>query len=540
MTFLDITFTGWMTLILTVSVAVLSGIMFIAGKERLHHIWGLFCAAMVVWTGAFYLVTLSHDPSVAKLWWKIAYIGIILIPFTFLHFTFEFIGFKKSRKRTIILLYSLALIFILAVFFSNLIINDVRFLFGEIYYITVGILHPYFMTIYSSLVVYAFYLLYKQYKESKEDKVAKKRILLFSVSAAIAFIGGTMDFLPTYGINSSPLFNLLVVAGSIMVSYTIFKHNLFNMKVILTEALVFVLWILIAIELFTAETTAQIVLSFFIFISVVVLGVLLMRSVSDEVKRREETEKLLEELKIANDKLKQLDKEKSDFISIASHQLRTPLTAIKGYTSMMMEGDYGKVTVKAKEVIQKVFDSSQRLVYLVNDLLDISRMEQGRLKYTFEDVKFAKLVKEVFDELSVNANKKKLKFTYHANEHAKETIINADYAKLRQAITNIIDNSIKYTDKGFVKVTVEKSEEGGTIVLSVKDSGIGMSQVTIRDLFEKFNRAEEAVKSHTEGTGLGLFVAKEIVKANGGIVWAESPGIGKGSEFLMRFPVKKA
>jgi len=248
----------------------------------------------------------------------------------------------------------------------------------------------------------------------------------------------------------------------------------------------------------------------------------------------------LKELKVANKKLKEVDKQKTDFISIASHQLRTPLTAIKGYTSMILEGTFGKMSLDIKGVVDKVFQSSQRLIYIVNDMLDVSRIEEGRLRYEYEDVKVANLIKEVFEELSINTKTKNLDFTFSVEPEDAEILVNADYGKLRQSLTNVIDNAIKYTESGFVKLSLGKTEDGKNIVFEVKDSGIGMAKDQLSSVFEKFERSKDAIKTHTEGSGLGLYVAKEMIKTMGGVVWAASEGLKKGSQFYIKFPIKSA
>ena len=256
---------------------------------------------------------------------------------------------------------------------------------------------------------------------------------------------------------------------------------------------------------------------------------------------RQEVERAVADLKIANEqlstvniKLQDLDKQKSEFISIASHQLRTPLTIIKGYISMILEGNFGKLTKKEIEALDKVFVSNERLINLVEDLLNVSRIEGKRMQYEFKEEEFSTMVESVVDELQPNADQKKLELSYSAKNKIPKLVF--DPEKLRQVVFNLVDNAIKYTNQGFVKVSVE--EKNGEVELQVTDSGIGITKEGIGKLFEKFSRIKEAATRNTEGTGLGLFVAKKIAEAHKGDVWVTSPGPGKGSTFHLKLLVE--
>lgn len=251
---------------------------------------------------------------------------------------------------------------------------------------------------------------------------------------------------------------------------------------------------------------------------------------------QKEVERQTTELKQANEDLKRLDKAKSDFISIASHQLRTPLSAIKGFTSMILEGSYGRITEKIKDKTEKIYESTERLIRLVNDLLDLSHMEGGKMEYNFDQVDFDAMVKSVVEELRPNAARRNLNFDCQLSD--EEFWVWADEQKLRQVVMNLVDNAIKYTQQGSVEVALER--QGSDIIMSVKDTGMGMSQGDIDNLFQKFARGGNAARLHTEGAGIGLYVAKNLIEAQNGRVWAESQGEGKGSIFFVRLPERRA
>ncbi|MDZ4342261.1 MAG: GAF domain-containing sensor histidine kinase, partial [Candidatus Binatia bacterium] len=254
-------------------------------------------------------------------------------------------------------------------------------------------------------------------------------------------------------------------------------------------------------------------------------------------KLKTEVKRATHELEIANQQLKDLDKAKSEFLSIASHQLYTPLTALRGYISMMMEGDFGKLSTKQEPIMDILNKSAMRLIELIKNLLDISRIESGRLQLNLESIDLSEMAKEMVQNLMPNAMTKKLKLEYHEPSHELPHVI-ADRERIRQVTLNFIDNSIKYTDQGSIDVSVK--QEGDELVFEVTDTGKGIAADEITKLFTKFTRVGDASKYHTEGTGLGLYVARQIIREHHGDVEVKSPGKDRGSTFIMRVPIEGA
>ena len=248
---------------------------------------------------------------------------------------------------------------------------------------------------------------------------------------------------------------------------------------------------------------------------------------------RKEVERQTKELREANIRLKQLDKAKSEFISIASHQLRTPLTAIKGLVSMALEGFWGPLNEEQKKHLKEVYNSGERLLKLIEDLLDVSRIESGKMEFEFQPVNLYNLTKEVAEELKPQAKKKGL-YLEVVPPKKKLPSVKADPLKIRQVIQNLIDNGIKYTLRGGVRIRFKK--EKNKVIFSIADTGMGIPKDTIPLLFEKFHRGKEAIRKHTEGTGLGLYLCARLIEAHNGKIWVESEGEGKGSTFYFSLP----
>jgi signal transduction histidine kinase len=232
-------------------------------------------------------------------------------------------------------------------------------------------------------------------------------------------------------------------------------------------------------------------------------------------------------LRHVNERLRSLDETKDDFISMASHQLRTPLTSVKGYLSMVLEGDAGKVTPQEQEMLQQAFFSAQRMVYLIADLLNVSRLKTG--KFVIEPIKvnLATVVGQEIEQLKETAKSRHLTLIYEQPKDFPEALL--DETKTRQVIMNFVDNAIYYTPAGG-QITVKLIDSAATIELRVEDNGIGVPKSEQHHLFTKFYRAGNARKARPDGTGLGLFMAKKVIVAQGGSVIFESEE-GKGSTF---------
>ena len=237
-------------------------------------------------------------------------------------------------------------------------------------------------------------------------------------------------------------------------------------------------------------------------------------------------------LKKANSRLKALDKLKDDFVSLASHELRTPLTAIKGYAWLMMNKKQ-PTSEKRKVYMDRIYTSTERLIHLVNNMLDVSRIEKGRMEFKSEKMDIAKLAWEVKEEISARAKQKGIEIKISAD---KGFFVRGDMEKLREVLLNLVGNALKFTPQGG-EVRIEFTQEKGYVKTSISDTGVGIKKGDIPKLFSKFGRLNNSFSSMSEvpGTGLGLFICKKIVGQLKGKIWVES-GFGKGSKFIFLLP----
>lgn len=250
------------------------------------------------------------------------------------------------------------------------------------------------------------------------------------------------------------------------------------------------------------------------------------------VTLRQEIKKATSELEQKNEQLRELDKAKDEFISMASHQLRTPLTAIKGYLSMLLEGDAGEIKVSQYDFVNEAFQGANRMVGLINDLLNVSRMETGRFFLEPTEVDLDIVVQEEIKQLQNHAKEKKLYLKYQ--KKGKVPKVWADETKIRQVVMNFMDNALYYTTDGGVTITLES--DGKNVVYKVSDTGIGVPKEQQKNLFTKFYRADNARHVRPDGTGLGIYLAKKVMDDHGGSLIFHSVE-GKGSTFGFKFPI---
>ncbi|MEX0881559.1 MAG: ATP-binding protein, partial [Candidatus Saccharimonadales bacterium] len=249
---------------------------------------------------------------------------------------------------------------------------------------------------------------------------------------------------------------------------------------------------------------------------------------------QQKIEEATRELRRVNARLREIDKTKDEFISMASHQLRTPLTAVKGYLSMVLEGDVGPVKKAEKEMIKRAFDGAQRMVYLIGDMLNVSRLQTGKFVIENQPTNLAELVAGEVSQLQEAVENKQLKLTYH--KPAKFPTLSLDETKIRQVVMNFLDNALYYTPSGG-SITADLSASDEAITFTVTDTGLGVPASVQHHLFSKFYRADNARKMRPDGTGLGLFMAKKVIAAQGGAIIFKSTE-GKGSTFGFSFPLK--
>ena len=236
-------------------------------------------------------------------------------------------------------------------------------------------------------------------------------------------------------------------------------------------------------------------------------------------------------------KVNTISKKKSEFISAVSHELRTPLTSIKGYAAILIAGKIGELPSAVKERLIKINSHSDNLVGLINDLLDIARIESGRQEMKFAVYKIKNIVDNVADLLAPQINAKGIKLQFRLPEQIAGIYIDASHAE--RVLINLLSNAIKFTPpQGTITVAVAPSLDGGYAVFSVSDTGIGIPASDVQKLFSEFFRVDNEINQNVKGTGLGLVLAKNIVQAHRGKMWVQSQ-VGVGTTFYFTLPASQ-
>jgi len=231
---------------------------------------------------------------------------------------------------------------------------------------------------------------------------------------------------------------------------------------------------------------------------------------------------------------KMIENMKTEFVSISAHQLRTPLSAIKWTLRMLLDGDLGSINEKQKEFLEKTYKSNERMITLINDLLNVTRIEEGRYVFKVFLFDIEEICQSIVDSFQEKVKQKNIKFIFEKPEE-KLPKIKLDNEKISLAIQNLVENAVRYTpSKG--KVTVSLKRANMSIELCVRDTGIGIPEDQLHRVFSKFFRGVNVVSIDTEGTGLGLYIAKNIIEAHKGRIWFESKE-GKGSTFCFKLPI---
>jgi signal transduction histidine kinase len=243
-----------------------------------------------------------------------------------------------------------------------------------------------------------------------------------------------------------------------------------------------------------------------------------------------------EELERVSRKLAKIDVMKSEFTNIAAHELETPLVPIKGFLSLMQKSPkkYG-LKKKGREYIDICLRNVERLDNLIRDILDISKLEAGEMKFEFKNISLSPLLKNAVAESSSTAKNKTIKIKLHLQKKLPQ--IYADSQRIGQVLSNLIRNAIKFMDKGAIDIKAHVVD--GNLEINVEDEGMGIKKQDLPRLFTKFFQTQEAATRKTKGTGLGLAICKNIITAHGGRIWAESSGLGKGSRFIFTLPIQR-
>ena len=243
---------------------------------------------------------------------------------------------------------------------------------------------------------------------------------------------------------------------------------------------------------------------------------------------------ILEDISELNEKLKELDKLKDEFLNMTSHELKNPLTPVISYLDMLTKGSLGELSPKQKEALDIILRNTERLKRLIFDILDIAKLESKRMKFDMQKVDIVKIIKNSINDMQPFAEEKKIKIMGKIGRLPTSI---GDENRLQQVLTNLLNNAIKFShERG--KISVRAQKNGNKIIIGVKDNGVGIGKKDLPNMFKKFYQAPTNIQRKS-GTGLGLAICKGIIEAHRGKIWVGSK-LGKGAKFSFTLPIKQA
>ncbi|MFH1047329.1 MAG: ATP-binding protein [Patescibacteria group bacterium] len=496
-----------------------------------------FILSLIGWIVSLYFFYSIHDSGHVLLLGRLNYVMAILIAYTAFLFVYLFPEKRRTiSTRTHYILAGITILFSLITMFTGLI--DYNEIVRGVGRVTVyGSLFPVYIVYFCGLILYSFYSLFA--KLIFFTGKSRALVIIFLVGWGLGMVIGisTNLLIPyfTGHYDAQNLGPLATVFFVIAMSYAVAKHEMMDLKVMTAEFFVTLMLLFFVINSIISVTLVQQTINAVIFVFGLFVGIALIDSVKKEVERRKELQTLSEELAIANVKLEERDLMRGEFISMASHQLRTPVSVMKGYISLMLDGDFGRIPKKIVDKLQLMFEMNERLVLLVNNMLNASRIEKNRIDFGFGEVKIDEIGKSVVQEMTFKAQQKKLHLRLNKYKGDMPVIV-SDSEKIREIMVNLIDNAIKYTGEGFVELGFDVDRTNEHILVYVKDSGYGMTEDDAKHVFEKFYRADRPDVPKEHGTGLGLYIVTRFLGGMGGSIWISETAPGKGTTIMFTVP----
>ena len=533
--------------------------VYIKNKKNISGItYALLSLAFAVWCYSWFAMLLvSKNESLALFFARLLNFGAVFIPSFYFHWVLSILGIEKENKRNIIACYFIT-IFFAALSWSHYFIQGVHSVLFFPYWPSAGSIYIFYLIFgYLTFPVYGVHLLFKNLRNLDKNDISRKNQIRYVILGTfMGFGGGALNFFLMYKINPFGLFFqagifivlLAFVPFAVPLAYATMKYHLMNIKLVFTEIIAGLVSVTLLIDfvfsIFTSANPPIILLKLFIFIIFSYFGILLIRSVIEEVKQREKIEKLAEKLERALEAEKKANDMLELFMTGLQHDIKGYLTPIISTASSLMDGSgayskFSKGGVLLNESgINMIKIYEKRAIGArdqANDFMTIAEFRQGKSVVSLDSmVELNDMVEELVSSYKPEAGLGGIDLELEKPD--ERFIVSADQVKLKSALRNVIGNAIKYTLKGKVAIKITKKEEN-KVLIEIKDTGIGIPADKIATLFSSpFERTAEARKT-AGGSGFGLYFASLIIGLHNGQIWAESEGEGKGSTFHIELPI---
>lgn len=508
--------------------ALLSGVtVFIHNRHRLENVaWLLSNLTSAIWSFGYFATITATTHAFAYYSDWVLHSAAVFIPVCYLLSVLSITGEYVRHKVHLLVTAIIGAVF-LAMVPTELFIRDVMPKAHFNFVPDAGPAYIYFTIFFFAVVSYTLYFVFKKLKH-ETDKVQRAKLKYIIIFTIFGFAGGGSVFFLTFNIPILPYPLILFSIYPAVSGYAIFRYQLFDVKVITTELIVFIMWIVLLIRTLLSVTLYEGIVNGTLLIFMVIVGTLLIRSVIKEVHLREKIEKLAQDLKRANEG-------QASLMHFMNHQVKGKFGNARNIFAELLTEDYGVMPPDARPLLEKGLDETRKGVDYVQNILKGASAENGTLPFDMQKMDYRKVVSEVAEKQKEYAEKKGLKFELDIADG--DYGMTGDAVQLGEATRNMIDNSINYTESGSIKVSLKNSPtHKGNIRLEIKDTGVGLSDEDKTKLFKSGGRGAESLKVNVNSTGYGLVFVKGVVEAHKGMVWAESQGRGKGSVFILELP----
>lgn len=512
-------------------------------KELQNKLLLIIFLSFTTWASANLILWTNIQSSVLLFAWSFLSVSASFISIFSIYFIYVYVT-KKDIPIRLKILFALLLAPVLIFAHTNISLSGFDITACDAFNFEGFAFKLYHTSLEVMAMLWIAILLVKKYLAASSQ--FKKQILLMGVGIesflfsffTLVFLGSYLakiGFFPDSRIEMFGMFGMIVFV--VFIGILIIRFRAFSVGLVASQGLVMALVFLIGSQFAFLDTNTSKILVAITLILTAFVGIILIRTVRKEIDQRQQIENLAKNLEKANVRLQQIDKLKSEFVSIASHQLRSPITSIAGYASLLREGNFGKIPAKMEEPLERIQLSARLMAESIEDYLNVSQIEAGNMKFHNKDFNLKDEVEHFCDDLRPEALRRGLILLFRTDMDSSG-VVNCDLGKVQQITHNLVNNAIKYTKKGTITVVVRDSISKMRIYVDILDTGIGMDTETLHSIFQKFERGDKANLVNVKGTGLGLYVAQKMAEAMGGTVTAQSKGEGKGSLITLELPLQ--
>lgn len=488
--------------------------------KHIKYIWSIFCFLVAMWGIGGYKISTVTSEEEASFWWQIAIIGPIFVPVLYYHFIFAFLQLKKKIYKYILAVsYVLAFCFLAVnIFFPENFVGDLKFIFNHIWiaksYTPIYLFL--YIIFYCIFLSYSFFLLIIAYGNSKG--IMRNQLKYFIAASIFGWLGPHGVYLLVFNILIYPYSNFFTAIYPIVFTYAILRYQLMDINIIIRKTFFYS----IIVALISGFITAISFLNSWLVDNIpgfkLWVAPLLMGAVTFIIGR------------LFWNKTKEVEKLKYEFITVAAHKLRTPLTEIKWAAEALKDKPL-KENDKYK-LIKAIVSADEYLIELTNELLDITKTDAMVYNYKFESVNFEEMVKEVIKKFDLQLKEKNIKVNMHFERDLPKVM--ADRIRIGLVVERLLENAVLYT-KNKIDISVDIYKKN--LIFHIEDNGIGIIKADQKFIFSKFYRGHNARLAETEGSGVNLYLTKKIIEKHGGKIGVRSEGEGKGSIFWFSLPI---